>query len=210
MSLRDTKPEHPFSLDLQTIVAACKVAKGGFKVAPVHLEVYRDRVHLKRSVLPYGLREQVRQQLNKISEVESPAWGTPIVTPLKLDGKTPRIWGDYRQTLNRSLLQQSCATEEPEDVLHNLNGAKVFPKIDLQNAFLQLPLHENSMALTTIKTPFGLFANNFLPFGLSVSPSIFQKTINGIISGIDGVVAYQDDVIVFAMGQITFGPFHPI
>ncbi len=123
------------------------------------------------------------------------------MTPLKPDGKTPRICGDYRLTLNRPLLQQSCTTEEPEDVLNKLNGAKVFS--NLQNAFLQIPLHEDSKALTTITTPFGLFAYNFLSFGLSVSPSIFQKTINGIIRGIDGAVAYQDDVIVFATDQVT-------
>ncbi len=77
---------------------------------PVHLEVSGDPVHLKRRVLPYGLREPVRQQLKKmledgiISEVESSAWGTPIVTPLKPDGKTPRICGDYRLTLNSTKL----------------------------------------------------------------------------------------------------------
>ncbi len=107
----------PAPRDLQSKVAACKVAKGGFKVPPVRLEVSGDPVHLKRRMLPYGLREPVRQQLSKmledgiISEVESSAWGTPIVTPLKPDGKTPRICGDYRLTLNRSLLQQSCTTE---------------------------------------------------------------------------------------------------
>ncbi len=80
---------------------------------------------------------------------------------------------------------------------------KFFSKIDLRNAFLQLPFDETSKPLTTITTPFGLFAYNFLPFGLSVSASIFQKANNGIISGIDGVVAYQNDVIVFATDQIT-------
>ncbi len=50
-----------------------------------------------------------------ISESE---FSTPIVTPLKPDGKTPRIYLDYRLTLNGPLLQQSCTTEEPEDVLH--------------------------------------------------------------------------------------------
>ncbi len=81
-----------------------------------------------------------------ISEVESSAGGTPIVTPLKPDGKTPRICGDYRLTLNRSLLQQNCTTKEPKDVLHKLNGASVSSKIDLQNAFLQLLLDDNSKA----------------------------------------------------------------
>ncbi len=68
-------------------------------------------------------------------------------------------------------------------MLHKLNGAYVFSKIDLQNAFLPI-----LKALTTITTSFGLFGYNFLQFGLSLSPSIFQKTINGIIRGIDGVV----------------------
>ncbi len=36
-----------------------------------------------------------------------------------------------------------------------------------------------------------------------MSPSIFQKTNNGIIGGIDGVVAYQDVVIVFATDRMT-------
>ncbi len=82
------------------------------------------------------------------------------MTPLKLDGKAPRICGDYRLTLNRKLLQQSCTTEEPEDVLHKLNGAKVFSKLDLQNTFLQIPLKDDSKALTTITTPDGLLCPN--------------------------------------------------
>ncbi len=91
--------------DLKIKVAACKVAKGGFKAPRVHLEVSGDPVHLNSPMLPYGLREPVRQQLNKmlddgiISKVESSVWGTPIMTPLKPDGKTPRICGDYRLTL---------------------------------------------------------------------------------------------------------------
>ncbi len=51
--------------------------------------------------------------------------------------------------LNRLLPQQSCTTEEPEDVLHKLNGAKVFSKIDLQNTFLQIPLDDDLKAITT-------------------------------------------------------------
>ncbi len=45
----------PAPRHLQSKVAACKVAKGGFKVPPVHLELSGDPVHLKRRVLPYGL-----------------------------------------------------------------------------------------------------------------------------------------------------------
>ncbi len=49
------------SITLQTNVAPAprdlqsKVAKGGFKVPPIRVEVSGDPVHLKRRVLPYGL-----------------------------------------------------------------------------------------------------------------------------------------------------------
>ncbi|MEO0454924.1 MAG: RNase H-like domain-containing protein, partial [Verrucomicrobiota bacterium] len=51
--------------------------------------------------------------------------------------------------------------------------------------------------MTTLNTPFGLYAVKFLPFGLSVSSSVFQAIINDIISGLPNVLAYQDDLIVF-------------
>ncbi len=125
------------------------------------------------------------------------------LTPLKPDGNILWVYGDNRLTLNSSLVQQSCTTEEPEDVLYEVYVAEIFSKINLQDAFLQIPLDDGSRTLTTITTSFGLFAYNFLPFGISVSPSIFQKTTGGIINEIDRVVAFQDDVIVFALDQMS-------
>ena len=101
-------------------------------------------------------------------------------------------------TLNKSLLQQNCTTLEAEDILHCLVGSKYFSKVDLKDAYLQIPIDEQSSRLTTINTPFGLFRYNFLPFGLSVSPAIFQKVMNIITTNLDGVSVYQDDVIVHA------------
>nr|CAH8846260.1 unnamed protein product [Trichobilharzia regenti] len=128
--------------------------------------------------------------------VESSNRATPIVTPLKADGKTPRICGDYRFTLNSRLLQQSCTTLETEDILYKLHGSRYFSIIDPKDAYLQIPLDEASSALTTINTPFGLFKYKFLPFRLKVSRAIFQNVINQMIDGLDGVESYQDDIIV--------------
>ncbi|GAA47188.1 hypothetical protein CLF_106594, partial [Clonorchis sinensis] len=91
------------------------------QIPKVRLEVTGDPIFLKRRIIPFGLREPVRQALNSmcakgiLTPVESSNWATPIVTPLKADGITPRICGDYRLTLNTRLLQRTCTTEEPED-----------------------------------------------------------------------------------------------
>ena len=101
------------------------------------------------------------------------------------------------------MLQRTCTTVEPEDVLNKLSGSKLFSKIDLKNAYLQIPLDEESTKLTTINTPFGLFRYRFLPFGLSVSPAIFQQVMNNIVCGINGVEVYQDDIIVHGSSKVS-------
>lgn len=77
----------------------------------------------------------------------------------------------------------------------------LFTKIDLTHAFLQIPLTDEAKELTTINTPFGLFQYNRLPFGLNVSPGVFQRSIDKVIHGLHGVKAYQDDIIVSGSSQ---------
>ena len=99
------------------------------------------------------------------------------------------------------MLQRICTTEEPEDSLYRLSGSKIFCKIDLKDACLQISLDAESSEITDIYTPFGLYKYNFLPFGLSMFPAIFQHFMNNIIKGLIGVVVYQDDVIIHAVDK---------
>mgnify|MGYP000109040015 CR=1 FL=1 len=94
-----------------------------------------------------------------------------------------------------------CTTQEPEEIFAQLYGSTVFSKIDLSNAFLQIPLTKEAQEFTTITTPFGLFRYKFLPFGLSVSPGIFQREINKLLNGLSGVLAYQDDLIIYSINN---------
>lgn len=195
--------------DITKLLNFCEKAAGGMKIPAIHLAAEGEPVFMKRRILPYGLRDLVQNELYKLVDegilkpVTSSRWATPIVTPLKKDGVTPRICGDYRITMNKVLKNYGCTTDEPEDILNKMVNATVFSTIDLKNAYLQLPLDAESSKLTTITTPFGLFQYQFLPFGLSASPAIFQKVIDSIIGDISGVVAYQDDLIIFGKDQIT-------
>ena len=91
---------------LRELVLKCSKCVGDMKIQPIHLEIEGDPIFLKRRSIPYGLREPVKKELDKLAEqgilmpVESSNWATPIVTPLKADEKTPRICGDYHLTIN--------------------------------------------------------------------------------------------------------------
>ena len=76
-----------------------------------------------------------------------------------------------------------------ESIYEGLHGNKYFSKVEQSHAFHQVPLDEESRRLTTINTMWGLYQFRFLPFGLNVSPGIFQGVKDSILSGIQGVRA---------------------
>ena len=61
---------------------------------------------------------------------------------------------------------------------------------------LQLPMDEESMKLLMINTYKGLYQFTRLPFGVASSPAIWQRTIDQILQGLEGVQCILDDMIV--------------
>jgi len=75
------------------------------------------------------------------------------------------------------------------------------PRWTYRKTFPQIPLNVSTSRLTTLNTPFGLYKYNFLPFGLSCLPAIFQQAIDQVIEGLVGVIAYQDDLLVYSESE---------
>ena len=83
-----------------------------------------------------------------------------------------------------------------DDFISRINKAKIFSTIDLAQAFLQLPLDDDSKKYTVINTSEGLFQYNYLPLGLTASPGIFQSFMSNILDNIDNIIVYQDDILI--------------
>ncbi|KAL0892417.1 hypothetical protein ABMA27_015532 [Loxostege sticticalis] len=154
--------------------------------------------------LPYALKPQVDAELDCmlrdgiIEPVEASDWATPLVPVRKADGGL-RICADYKVTLNPVLLVDRYPLPKIEDLLVSLNGAQLFSKIDLSQAYNQVELDETK-ELTVINTHRGLFKYNRLVFGLSSSPGIFQRIMSNLLSDIPGVEVFLDDVIIATRG----------
>ncbi len=82
-----------------------------------------------------------------------------------------------------------------------LNGAKVFSKLNLQKGYFHIPLAEGSKDLTTTITPIGLRRYNRFPMGLMDAASAFQRRTQQALAGLPGVIVYIDDIVVFGKDQ---------
>ena len=83
-----------------------------------------------------------------------------------------------------------------QDFTRDLRGAKVFSKIDLVRAFHQMPLAEDAIPKTAVITPFGLFEFLKMPFGLCNAAQAFQRFMDLVVRGLEGVYVYIDDILV--------------
>ena len=84
-----------------------------------------------------------------------------------------------------------------EQTLAQVGDAKYFSKLDANSGFWQIELAPESSKLTTFITPFGRYAFNHLPFGITSAPEHFQRKMSGILSDLDGAVCLIDDVLVY-------------
>lgn len=156
---------------------------------------------IKARTVPYSMREGVEEALTKLEEsgiispVKHSKWASPIVPVVKQDGSI-RICGDFKATVNQAMDVDPYPLPTVEEIYARLAGGKHFTKLDLSQAYLQIPLDEESKEYVTINTPKGLFRYNRLPFGVSAAPAIFQRTLEGILQGCKGVSIYLDDILI--------------
>ncbi|XP_058449037.1 uncharacterized protein K02A2.6-like [Malaya genurostris] len=69
---------------------------------------------------------------------------------------------------------------------------------DLSNAFYHLELDEESRELTTFLAENGMYRFTRLMFGVNCAPEIFQREMTRLFIGMENVIVYIDDILVFA------------
>ena len=151
--------------------------------------------------IPLPLMDKVKKELDRlqkldvIAPVDEPTdWCAPMVIVPKTNGQV-RICVDL-QKLNKAVKRERHMLPSVDHTLGQLANAKVFTKLDANSGFHQIPLAKSSQMLTTFITPFGRYAYQRLPFGISSGPEIFQKEVSKILEGL-GVVCLMDDIVVY-------------
>lgn len=168
-------------------------------VTPVAQKHFKQPFHLRKKI---EAKINEMEKLDLIEKVEGPTpWVSPILTvPKAHDPGDFRICVDMRAP-NVAIKRTRHVTPTLEDLVNDLNGATVFSKLDMNSAYHQLELEEDSRSLTTFSTHVGLRRYKRLIFGVNCAAEIFQDALSTALHGINGVKNVWDDIIVFGSTQ---------
>ncbi len=185
---------------------------GTFNGAKAKIYVDKDATpcYFKARPVPYALKEKLEKELDRLQAngvivpVEFSEWAAPIVPVMKADSSL-RICGDYKVTVNKVSKLDNYPIPKTDDLYATLGGAEYYSKLDLSQAYTQIPLEEESKKYTTINTHKGLFKYNRLPFGVSSAPGIFQRTIENVLQGLPHVLVRIDDILIGGKSKAEHG-----
>eukprot|EP00794_Sanderia_malayensis_P014472 gene14472-biopygen11586 len=165
------------------------------EVIPVAQPQRRIPYHIRGKVATAVEKLQAQGLIEKVPADQPTDWISPIVAVPKPNG-TVRLCVDMR-VANTGIQIVRYLIPTVEDISLDLNEAKYFSKLDLNEAYHQLELEPESRGITTFSTHVGLYRYTRLNYGTNAAAEIFQHTLQKSLQGIKGVKNLADDIIVF-------------
>jgi len=158
--------------------------------------------------LPFKHRQEIDRQIQKLEEDniiapnKSP-WNTPLlVVPKKSDENGVmkyRVCVDIRK-LNDISTGDAYPLPNIAEILDQLGKSKYYTTLDLAQDYHQVRMHPDHCQKNALSTDKGHFEFLRVPFGLKGAPATFQRLMNSVLTGLNGIKAfvYLDDIIIYA------------
>ncbi|XP_055585385.1 uncharacterized protein K02A2.6-like [Uranotaenia lowii] len=152
--------------------------------------------------VPAAMEQKVNDKLEELllsdvieRVVGSPEWISPMVV-------VPKGKDDVRICINMKNANEAVQREHYplpviDTFLNKLKGSKFYSRLDITSAYHHVELHPDSRSITTFMTGKGLMRFKRLMFGINAAPEIFQRIMTEMLRGIEGVIIYIDDIVVF-------------
>ncbi|GKD99712.1 putative reverse transcriptase domain-containing protein [Tanacetum coccineum] len=166
-------------------------------VAPVSRAPYR---------LPPAKMKELSTQLQELSDKgfirpSSSPWGAPVLFFKKKDGS---FWMciDYRK-LKKLTVKNRYPLPRIVDLFDQLQGLRVYSKIDLRSGYHQLKVREEDIPKTTFTTRYGHYEFQVMPYVLTNAPTVFMDLMNRVYKPYLNrfVIVFIDDIMIYSKSR---------
>lgn len=182
------------------------------RLGRTHLIEYEIKVNSTQAVRarPYQfappklqlLREHVDDMLQKgLIRQSSSQYSCPAFLVPKKGNKT-RFVVNYKQ-LNNVIDLEATPMPTIESAFQYLGNARWYTLLDLNSAYMQIPLAEESKKYTSFVVPWAQMEYNVLPFGLSTGSQVLTRLIDRIFGDIKYryIFNFFDDLVIYSDGS---------
>ncbi|GJX12654.1 putative reverse transcriptase domain-containing protein [Tanacetum coccineum] len=150
--------------------------------------------------------QELSTQLQELSEKEfirpsSSHLGATVLFVKKKDGSF-RMCIDYRK-LNKLTVKNRYPIPRINDLFDQLQGSRVYSKIDLRSGYHQLSVHEENILKTAFRTCYGHYEFQVMPFGLTNAPAVFMDLMYRVCKPyLDKfVIIFIDDILIYSKNK---------
>ena len=176
-------PDREIDFQIELTPGTEPISKEPYRMAPLELK---------------ELKVQMEELLNKgfVRSSTSP-WGAPVLFVKKKDGSL-RLCIDYRE-LNKAMIRNQYMLPRIDDLFDQLQGARVFSKIDMRLGYHQLKIRSEDVPKTAFRTRYGHYEFLVMPFGLTNAPTVFMDLMNRIFHPYldQFVIVFIDDILIY-------------
>ena len=163
------------------------ISKAPYRMAPLELK---------------ELKVQMEELVSKgfVRPSTSP-WGAPVLFVKKKDGSL-RLCIDYKE-LNKVTIRNQYPLPQIDDLFDQLQGARVFSKIDLRLGYHQLKVQSEDVPKTAFTTRYGHYEFLVMPFGLTNAPPALMDFMNRIFQPYldQFVIVFIDDILIYSSNK---------
>ena len=166
---------------------------------------YKGPVYFQKQYkTPKVLEEDIVREIDKLLkedliEGSDSGYSNPYLPIVKKDEKTGknkvRLTIDMRR-LNEGVTRDLLPIGDVQDLLNELNGSKYLTVIDAAKGYLQVNLDEDSKKFTAFRHKNMAYQFKRMCFGLANAPATWCRLVQTALSGVKGVYAYMDDLLL--------------
>ena len=176
----------------------------GVKTVKHRIEYSGPIYFQKQYKTPQVLEGEVLKEIDKLLEEDliegsDSGFSNAYLPVVKIDEKTKkravRLTLDMRR-LNLGVIPDKLPIGDVQDILNRLHGCKYLSVIDASKGYLQIDLDEDSKKYTAFRHKNNAYQYKRMCFGLSGAPATWCRLVQTALSGIEGVYAYMDDLLL--------------